>query len=256
MVEKISPTAQEIIQAYKHLIIRGIEVRTPYYRNVKRIRAELRSLTGKGTPEEIIEETIIFAQLRGVKFQCLSSEELKQFMESQGVGVDCSAFVAHIFDYWLKKNKHKSLYSVIKFPPTNLYRRFLQRLRPIENIGVEILTGPLNSEKVNFNEMKPGYLIRLKGIKQGHHIAIITEVQRDDKTKTLTSFKYAHSTQHFGKDNGIREGEIIITDNTKPLEFQNWTELDEKGDCPTKLQYLTKIEDNGVVKPKFFEELV
>jgi hypothetical protein len=39
-------------------------------------------------------------------------EILKEFMESQGVGIDCSGFVAHILNNILHKNHKKSLYHV------------------------------------------------------------------------------------------------------------------------------------------------
>lgn len=252
MKEILNPFALEIINQYKNLIIRGITVQTPYYRNVKRTRAELRSLVGKGTPEELIEETIIFAQLRGFKIQNSNPEEVKEFMESQGVGIDCSGFVAHIINHILYKKYHKGIFSYVKFPKASLYRAIIRWLRPIENLSADLLTGELNSDLVDYNDVKPGYFIRLKGVEQGHHIALISETNRD-KTGKLLSFKYIHSTNHYNKENGVKEGEIIITNNKKPLQDQNWIELDKNGKCYTKEQYITQVEDNGIVKPKFYE---
>lgn len=251
---EIDNKAKEIINAYKNLNIRGNTVTTPYFRNVKRVRAELRSLVGKGTPEEIVEETIIFAQLRGFPLAKSTPEQIREFMQSQGIGVDCSGFVAHVYDHWLKSKKKGGIGRRIKYDPSNLYRRFIRALRPIENIGANLITCPLNAAKVNFNEALPGYLIRLKGIEHGHHVAIITAVETNDKG-TIKSIEYTHSSPHFGEKNGVKTGLIEIVDGNKPLEKQNWTEKDDDGKSPTLLEYTNQVEDNGIVKPKFFELL-
>jgi hypothetical protein len=69
----------------------------------------------------------------------------------------------------------------------------------------------------------------------------------------LLSFKYYHSTNHYFEQNGVKEGEIIIKDLNKALESQEWTEIDKDGVCQTKQQYLTQVEDNGIVKPNFYD---
>lgn len=254
MRKVISPYAQEIIDRFQHIKIRDKEVVAPYFRNVKRVRAELRSLVGKGSPEEIAEETIIFAQLRGFPIKSSTADEIRHFMQTQGIGIDCSGYVVHIFDHWLKRSNKPGIARNIRHNGASIYRRFVRKLRPIENISAELLTGELNTKKVRWQNAQPGYIIRLKGIDQGHHVALITAVEYDDNNN-ITKIEYTHSSPHFHQANGVRIGIIEIKDHTKPLESQNWLEVDEDGEKPTLKEYLNQIEDNGVVKPNFYEKL-
>jgi hypothetical protein len=261
MINEIAPEAKEIIETYLHLPIKDTLVQTPYYINVKRVRAELRSLVGKGSPEEIIEEVKIFAQLRGFRLKGFraednpSSEKIKLFMQSQGIGIDCSGYISQIFDYVLRKKTRRGLYFHMKFRQPFFYSWILHMFRPIEHSSAHLLTCELNADPIDYHDTQPGDLIRLKGIKHGDHIALIIETETNSKTHKLESITYTHSSNHFDKENGARIGKIIITDLKKPLEKQNWTEQSNKGYCPTLKQYLNKIEDNGIVRPKFFEKL-
>jgi hypothetical protein len=255
MISKITSEAYEIIDSYKNLKIKDKEIQTPYYINVKRARGELRSLVGKGTPEEIVDEVKIFAQLRGFKLQDETPESIKKFMETQGIGIDCSGYISHILDYILKKKTGKGLYSHIEYRRPFFYSWLINLLRPIEHSSAHLLTCPLNADIIDYKFVEPGDLIRLKGLKFGDHIALVIETERDDKNKHLKSITYTHSTNHFDKESGVRIGKIIITDLKQPLEKQNWTEIDNKGTCPTLKQYTNKMEDNGIARPKFFDKL-
>jgi hypothetical protein len=251
---EIDSKAQEMIDRYMNVKIRGQVVVAPYFRNVKRARAELRSLVGKGTPEEIAEETIIFAQLRGFSIAKSTPAQIREFMQSQGIGIDCSGFIAHIYNYWLKSKRKSGLGKYIKHPPTSLYRKFIMWLRPIENIGANLITCPLNSVKINYQDTLPGDMIRLKGLTVGYHVALITAVEQDEQGN-LTKIEYTHSSPHFGSENGVKKGFIEIRDLTKPLEEQNWLETDKNGSKPTLKEYLNILEDNGIVRPNFNTQL-
>ena len=244
-MKKLPKEVTKLIDDYFNLNINGKKVKTPYHINVKHTRAGLRSLVGKGTPQEIEEEVNIFAKLRNFNLEKVSENEIRQFMQKEGIGIDCSGLVSQILDTWLKSEKMGDLQSNVTFPKLSFFKRMVIKLRPIENIGANLLTNNENSTPIELENVQVGDLIRLKGIKKGHHIAIITDVNEKE-------IEYVHSTKHYGQNNGIKKGKIKILDKKKDLEHQNWLEKDEKGVCWTLKQYLKEKDDNGLRRPKFF----
>lgn len=241
----IPKEVKNLINHYFNLKINGKTVKTPYHINVKHVRAELRSLVGKGSPQEIEAEVNIFAKLRNFNLQKANSKEIRTFMQQEGIGIDCSGLVAHILDTWLKAENKGNLKNNLSFPKLPFLKRITISIRPIENINANLLTNKANTIPIELKEVQIGDLIRLKGIKKGDHIAIITEVS--DK-----EIKYIHSTKHYGDENGIKEGIIKIKDKNTNLEEQEWLEKDKNNICWTLKQYLKEKEDNGLRRLKFF----
>jgi hypothetical protein len=237
----------KLINHYFNLKIDSKNIKTPYHMNVKHVRAELRGLVGKGTPQEMQEEVNIFAKLRNFNLEKASSKEIRQFMQKEGIGIDCSGLIAHILDTWLKAEKRGNLKSNIDFPKMSFFKRLAINIRPIENINADLLTNEKNTNPIDLKNVIVGDLLRLKGIKQGHHIAIITNVKDNE-------IEYTHSTKHYGEDNGIRIGKIRIKDKNKDLDQQEWLEKDGNGVCWTLKQYTKQKEDNGTRRLKFFEQ--
>jgi hypothetical protein len=249
-ISSLPEKTKQLIKDYFKLDLGGQIVPTPYYRNVKRVRAELRSKVGKGLPDEIEQECMIFAKLRGFEFHGKSIGDIREFMRSVGLGVDCSGFVAHVLDTYLKEIGKGNLYSNIKFPANrSLYKRIVNWLRPIEHIGADLMTNGQNTTEVLLNDVRPGDLLRLKGIRRGDHIAIITTVTKDDDDN-LISIKYSHSTQHYGIEDGVRIGEIMVVDPKGSLLDQDWLEKDKDGVCWTKKQLEVAGDDGGLRRLK------
>ncbi len=244
-MKKLPKEVIKLIEDYFNLNINGKKVKTPYHINVKHARAELRSLVGKGTPQEIEEEVNIFAKLRNFNLKKTSENEIREFMQKEGIGVDCSGLVAHILDTWVKSEKKGNLRTNVVFPKMSFLKRIIIALRPIENINADLLTNKFNSIPVELENVQIGDLIRLKGIERGHHIAIITNVNEKE-------IEYIHSTKHYGQDNGIKRGKIKIVNKKKDLEHQKWLEKDKDGVCWTLKQFLKEKNDNGIRRPKFF----
>ncbi len=215
----------EMIDDYRFLQVDSQKVRVPYYRNVKRVRAGLRSLLGKGTPEEIEEDTLIYSKLRDFPLTNNSEKNIREFMQSEGIGVDCSGFVAQILDYWLKTSGTRGLGAKIKFPQASIARSIIRRFRLIENISANILTNDANSDLIDLSEVTPGDLIRLPGNKRGDHILLVHTVKKSSEGNPIW-FKYVHSSPHYGDENGVKYGEVEITDLHKTLSEQKWLEMD------------------------------
>jgi hypothetical protein len=248
---EIPKKVEKLINAYFNLQIGNKSVKTPYYINKKHSRGgELRSLVGKGAPNEIEEEVNIFAKLRGFNLKKASEKEIRLFMKSEGIGIDCSGLVAHILDTWLGTKKKGTLYSNLKFKNRNFFDKLIKYLRPIQNISAHLLTNEENSVPVKLSEVQVGDLLRIKGLKHGHHVAIFTNIDSDEEGRRI--LRYVHSTPYYGNDNGVRFGEILIIDEEKDLDKQRWLEFDKKNVCWTLKQYLKEQEDNGIRRPKFF----
>ena len=252
VVEKLPQKVENFVDSYFIIKIGSKRVKSPYYRNIKRARAELRALVGKGTPEEIGEETLIYAKLRGFAFKGKEEKEIREFMRSQGIGTDCSGFVAHIYNEWLKSEGKGHLSRHIKFPKVSFYRTIVRMLRPIENISADLLTGTLNADPVELRDVKVGDMIRLKGVDRGHHVVMISEVSRD-KSGKVNKLEYVHSSPHYGEENGVKYGKINIIDEDKELKDQIWLEKDKNGVCWTYKELIREYEDNGLRRPRFLK---
>ncbi|MBN2015529.1 hypothetical protein JW766_01735 [Candidatus Dojkabacteria bacterium] len=231
MIEKIPEAAQNMIDRYFNLPLNGKKVRSPYYISIKKFRQRmgLRVLIGKGSPEEIVQESLIYEKLRGVDFNFMTVEEIREFLVKRRIGIDCSGFVVHVLNAWLRGKKKKNLCNYLKFPKESLYRKIARLLRPIENISAEQLTSDLNTTPVkNLNNIRTGDLIRSKLPKRSEklldrfHVMLIIEVDRTNGK--VNSFKYAHSTRGYDDAHGTRTGEVIVKNASKPLCGQEWSD--------------------------------
>jgi hypothetical protein len=210
-------------------------------------------LVGKGTPEEIEEETLIYAKLRKTDLNELTQQEIRNFMIEQGIGIDCSGFVSHLINKWLKIEGKGVIGKNLKYPTNSIYRKLLTLLRAIESTGADILTNETNSIKVKLKDVLPGDLLRLKGIPHGDHVAMIYSVDYEDGTPI--SIRYVHSTDRFGEESGVKFGEIEVTHPEESLKEQEWLETDSEGIKQTYEQLLHKEEDNGIRRLKCLKDI-
>ncbi len=261
-VEKISDKAQKVINDYMFLKVNGKTISTPYFIN-PRSRKDLRAMVGKGSPEEIIMESKIWEKIKGVNFDSMSQKEIKDFLINRGMGIDCSGFVIHVLDSVSLEKNGKHIWNYLK---PRIYRKIIgnimYKLRPVENLGAEIITNEINSKPVDINDVMPGDVIRSKAKKtNGHHIMLITEVGRDDVVapghvaNQVVYIKYTHATPNYGDDMGVKTGEIRIKDINKPLWDQEWTEKDSHGVNHTYEGFMINVDDNGLRRLKAFSTL-
>jgi len=243
-------SASQIIDEYKNLHLGGKNVVCPYFINKKKERAGLRALIGKGDPSEIEKEVKVWAKLKDFDLVKADASQIREFMQNCNIGVDCSGFIVHIFNFWLKTEGKKPLQNQLKFKkngPVTSLKRFI---RPVENISANTITSVDNTIKItNIDEIKPGDLIRSKGkVRNSHHLMLVTKVVKENGK--VTQFEYVHSTSHFAAGNGVRTGKIVITDTKKPLSAQNWIESDRKPNS-TLIGFMNNEDDNGIRRLKF-----
>jgi len=223
MKKSLPRRVSNFVNSYFNLPLGGKKVACPYFINIRKMRQRmgLRVLIGKGTPEEIIQETLIYEKLRGANFFDMTEDEIRDFMVKRHIGIDCSGFIVHVLNRWLKTLNKKRLWKYIKFPKQSLYRRIARLLRPVENISVTTLTNSENTKHIrNLNNLRCGDLIRLKGLKGGHHVMMISKLIKEKGI--VKSFKYIHATRWYKDKHGVREGEVIVKDVNSPLYKQKW----------------------------------
>lgn len=256
MNELVLPeAAQKAIESYQKLNLGGKSITCPYYINNNRTK-DLRAMVGKGTPEEIVMEAQIWGKLKGMHFEQMSEEDIKQFLMDRGIGIDCSGFVLHVLDYWFKAQTGKHIWSKLKVPGSGIYSWLRYKLRPVEQLGANTITGDLNSKAISINDVRPGDVIRSKWKKTDtHHIQLISRVERDENNN-VTLIEYTHSTPYYGKTNGVRVGAIKITDPNKTLKEQEWLEKDDNGVSFSYEGFMTNVEDNGLRRVKAIEKLL
>ena len=198
----IPESAKKIIERYKALrVSKERTVRCPYYRNPRsgKGRWGLNAFSGKGSPKEIEEELRIIEKLEGRNFADLTDEEIRDVMRKRHLGVECSGFLAHVFDAWVRETRGKRIYQVLAFPYIPFWKKIVVWLRPFTHIDITTLTDPRNAQEFSdWSEVRAGDLIRFNT--DIDHAIIVTRVSGD-------RVEYAHSILE-GSGIGIKEGVI------------------------------------------------
>jgi hypothetical protein len=210
---KLEGKARDMIERYLALPL-GTKPSCPYFNNKRRkVRGGLRVVKGKGTPEEIAEETEICAKLARVKLADLSTDKLKEFLVSQDLGIDCSGFAYHVLNSLCQEKNGSSIQSYVRSIRTGFVGRLLARLRPAENIGVSSFRDDRNGFPIKASEAKPGDIVTFIGTgkdKTYNHILVVTGI---DANEDGTRISYAHSYAWPSDglyNHGVREGDILV----------------------------------------------
>lgn len=232
----LSPQGLDVITNYTLLPFADKQVSCPYFNNRRsKVRAGLRVLLGKGSPQEIVDEANLFAMREKVDLTKLESEDIKKFLVEHNLGVDCSAFAYYILEAeYAKKNKGKLSSKLFYRKAKSFLRKLITKLRAVENINVEVLSDQKNSHTIELSEILPGDFISIINSGKEHNLNHILIIYKVDVENSLpTAIHYCHSFQWStdGKYNhGIKFGMIEITDPTKSLLEQQWIEEDTEGE--------------------------
>jgi len=233
MISKtLSQSALDVVKNYAQMSFGDRKINCPYFNNRRsKVRAGLRVVIGKGSPEEIVDEANLFALREKIDLKNLQNEAIKQFLVDHNLGLDCSAFAYYILAAEYASKTKTKLSSKIFYPNIGFLRRLLTKLRPVENIGVKTLAHEKNSRLVSLSDIAPGDFVSILNSGKEHnlnHILVIYKVEYEENTpKTLY---YTHSFQWStdGKYNhGIKTGRIEITNIQKTLLDQKWIESEK-----------------------------
>ncbi|HSR89007.1 MAG TPA: hypothetical protein VLK22_01215 [Candidatus Udaeobacter sp.] len=242
MTKTLSLTAEKTIHDYLNLPFTGIYgVRCPYFNNSKLgQRGQLRVLIGKGSPEEIVEEAkIISTQYHKDIFdkngvfnahtdhpaEHEQIECIRQFLIENNLGIDCSGFVTHVLQKHFQETNNINLVKKLFITSKkNFCRWLISRLRPIEQIDVNVYANDKNTIVINdLRAIEPGDLVIM--LKTGprktyNHILLIEEVD-GNKIKYAQSRAWP-SDGRYG--HGVAQGFITINNPEKNLLEQTWEE--------------------------------
>src|SRR3989344_7608981 len=113
IVKTLSKEALEVLKAYE-----GV----PYYNNAhKKVRLGLRALIGKGTPEEVSDEALLYSLREKVDLKTLTPELRKKFLIEHNIGIDCSGLAYHVLDAENKARDKGSLAGHLHYPYANSF---------------------------------------------------------------------------------------------------------------------------------------
>jgi len=220
----MSNTLYKKAREYIDFEIAGKQVKIPYVL-AKGRRLHFWDSSGKGTYKQIRVETIKRAKDKGVVLNLIPGLDINRFMRREGIGIECSGFVYHLLDAFMKEKKGSSLVKCLL-----RYSGFLGKLervllRPyrVRRISAQDLTSDINTVRIEkVSEIRAADLIRLSPLKwSGKHVAIIVEV-------TPKCIVYAHSSKDTKKQ-GPHFGKIEVTVEDAGLEEQQWFEETKYG---------------------------
>jgi len=212
------------------------KVQCPYYNNRRGgIRAGLRPLIGKGSPDEITEEVILIALKSRENIKGMDEKDLKRFIVDRKIGIDCSGLAYYILD---AESRSKNLGSLKKnlrpVNGTNFLRKLICKIRPVESAGVTSFSSEKNSKEIKINDARPGDFIAMLNTgpeKNYHHILVLTETMSENGNIKQIKYVHSYAWPEDGKyGHGVREGCIEITDVQEPIQKQIWTEQSKSGD--------------------------
>ncbi|MEK7535910.1 MAG: hypothetical protein AAB590_02780 [Patescibacteria group bacterium] len=223
IIRTLSKEALEIVKDYENV---------PYYNNKHRqVRMALRVLVGKGSPEEIAHEVLIYALREKVDFKNLTPELQKKFLIEHNIGIDCSGLAYYILDAESTARGKGTLASQLNFPSANgpfmRLGRFFRR-RYVENAGVRTFAYETNSHEIPLLDITPADLIVI--LESGtnisaNHVLIVTQVNLIQNMPTEIHYIHSIAWPVDGKfGHGVREGRIAIKNINKSLLDQTWIE--------------------------------
>lgn len=242
MNQSLSPLAQKTIHDYFNLPFANVAgVRCPYFNNARLgQRGQLKVLIGKGTPAEIVEEAkIISLQYRQGIFdknglyaihsdhpaEHEQAECIRQFLVDNNLGIDCSGFVTNVLQkHFLETKKIDLAKKLFITPKKNFLRWLIGRLRPVEQISVDVYVNDKNTMMINDLRMiqSADLIILLKtGVNKNHnHILLVTEING-----SIIKYVHARAWSSEGKyGHGVSEGLITIINPNQGLREQVWEE--------------------------------
>ena len=222
--------ATSIIDQYLHFKVGPTECSVPYFNNkTVRARASLRSLNGKGSPSEILEEIQGMLLKNHVDINVLTSESLKKVLTDNNIGIDCSAFAYYVLNAEAQELKKGSLDKHIHFVNcSGLIGKIRCSLRPIENCDVATFADNINSKIISLKETQPSDIITMTGGPEGedrNHILVIHRVEYQNFIPIKIYYSHAVAYPLDGiYGTGIKQGVIEITDSNKNITEQIWSE--------------------------------
>jgi len=246
----MSSLLKSIANEYLNFQVKGKKVNIPYcivkppnekYEQYHMGRTDkYLNYAGKGTPEQIKKSLLIAAKKRNFDLDKASAERIAEFMEKEGIGIDCSGYVYNILNAYLKKAKGVFLgQNILRYPGLlGKIERFLLQKNRVRRVSGTTLTSNLNTIKIyKVKDILPGDMLRLTHTHwSGKHPALILNLTKDE-------ILYTHCSEYSQKQ-GPHLAKIKILDPEKGLEFQDWLELTQRNENYGKYAFDPKRGDS------------
>lgn len=231
---KLSLSAEKVINDYLNLPFSELSgIRCPYFNNAKLgQRGQLKALIGKGTPTEIIDEAkIVSVQYKqNILSPEITAEDIRKFLIENNLGVDCSGFITNVMQAEMMSRGTSLIKHIFITPKTHIVRWLISKLRPVEQISVQVLASEKNTETINdLASIGAGDMIII--LKTGpkktrDHILLVTQVHNN-----VISYAHARAWSSEGRyGHGVSTGTISITEPDKVLLDQVWEEKGMKNE--------------------------
>jgi hypothetical protein len=230
MIKTLNPQALSIIDQYLHFKVGSGECSVPYFNNkTVKARAALRSVSGKGNPQEITEEVQAILIKDHVDLAVVTGEALKKVLTDNNIGIDCSAFAYYILDAEANAQGKGSIKKGVHFAgATGLIGKIRCSLRPIENFDVLTFANNRNSSVISLKDVRPGDVITMINGPEGderNHILVVHQVDASDSALAKISYSHAVAYPEDGVyGTGIKQGVIEIIKPEGSLADQIWSE--------------------------------
>ena len=199
----------ELVQQLKLEITKYLGV--PYFINNPRIPSSpINAFVGKGTSQEIAQATISTAQKLKINLVRMGNRQIYNFQKKNHIGIDCSGLAYHLENFIYQYKTGKSLDDCLIGT---------EGKSGVRRLSADLLTSPPNASSINdYSQIKTGDLIR---IDQGNHVIIVIE-------KIGNKIYYVHSSDRT-LNRGVHLGSVTITDPTKTLDLQTWSDTTSTG---------------------------
>lgn len=209
------------IREFTQMDFFGKKVAVPYWKNEFDYQTRTYSASGpfggKGTPRQIYNVTLNLAQQQGFDLKKAKPEQIREFMQKNHVGLDCSGFAYQLLDALDMKIRGLGVDGFIKADIP--LESGGDDNYGIKRVSAKALTNETNTIEVeSVSEIKTGDLIRMKG---DEHLAVVIAV-------TPEKIAYAHSEDETVIE-GPHVGKIMIKDIYDELQKQDWTECLKDG---------------------------
>ena len=111
-----------------------------------------------------------------------TADEIKQYMQTWQIGIDCSGMIVWILNEYSKEQFGKPIWHFIHLNTNNIIKKLLFRIRPVENISVKVLSESINTVTIaHINDIHVGDMII------GWYDEAVAKLQEEILTKKLGS---------------------------------------------------------------------
>ena len=236
----ISSRALSIIDQYNHFKLGSAVCQVPYFNNkTVKARGALRTFIGKGSPQDIFEETENLLKKNNIAQELLNSESLKKILVDNNIGLDCSGLAYYVLNGESQELRHGTLDKHLSLINCHgLLGKIRGALRPVENCDVATFASDKNSKVVPLNQIQPGDMITIVNPDQSlrDHILVIHQVEYQNFASYEIHYSHIISYPEDGLyGSGIRQGVIEIAFPDRPITEALWTENGKTGESNSLL---------------------